>query len=109
MARAILQWTEAKDDEGAIERRYTQITQEWPLEDSSKFANTEVVIHMLREACNCLHQGTHLAEKASGGKAAGDRVQELTGTVSAAIEQIRPLNGQLAEISKRADLISAKV
>ena len=48
-ARAILQqWTETKDDEGTVERRYTQIAQVWPLEDGSKLANIEEVIHTLR-------------------------------------------------------------
>ena len=54
-----------------------------------------------------LHHGMHLTQKAIGGKANGDRVQELTGMMSAVIE--RQLNGQLMEFSKRAELMSAKV
>ena len=46
--------------------------------------------------------------KAIGGKADEDRIQKLTGTMSSVIDQIRQFNGQLTEISKRADLMSAK-
>ena len=42
VAQAILlEWTEAEDDEGTLEKRCTQIAQEWPLEDNSKFENTQ--------------------------------------------------------------------
>ena len=61
VAKAILQqWTEVKDDEGTIARRYTQIAQTWPLEDGSKFEDIEAVIRTLREARGYLHQGMHL-------------------------------------------------
>ena len=58
MTQAILQeWTEAKDDEGTIERKYTQVAQEWLLENSSNFEDIEAAIHMLREACNICIKG----------------------------------------------------
>ena len=76
MARAILQQrTEAKDEEGTVEGRYTQVAQIWPLKDGSKFENFEAAIHTLREACSYLHQGMHLLEKAIGGKADGDSLE----------------------------------
>ena len=107
VAKAMLQQRRAvQDDVGAAERTHPPIAQTWPLEDGSKFDDTKAAIWTLREACNCLHQRAHLMEKAAGGKADSDRVQELTGTMSLVIDQIRQLHGQLMEVSKRADLMS---
>ena len=87
MARVILQQcTEAKHEEGTVGRKYTQIAQICPLEDGSKFENIKAALQTLREAGNYLHQKMHFMGKTIGGKADGDRVQELTGTMSPVID-----------------------
>ena len=80
-----------------------------PVGRQQKFENIEAAIHALKETCNYLHRGMRQLERVIGGKANGNRVQELTGTMAALIDQIRQPNGQLAEISKRADVMSSNV
>ena len=83
------EWKEVKDEEGTIARIYTHIAQKWPLEDGSKLDDVEAAILTLRHACNLWHQGTHLMEEATESKADGRQIHDVTGTMSAVIDQNR--------------------
>ena len=56
--QAILQqWQEVKTEQGTVERTYTQCAQSWPLASHVKLEGIESAIHILRQACDYLHEG----------------------------------------------------
>ena len=56
--QAILQqWQEVKTEQGTVERTYTQCAQTWPLASHVKLEGMESAIHILRQACDYLHEG----------------------------------------------------
>ena len=56
--QAILQqWQEVKTEQGTVERTYTQCAQTWPLASHVKLESMESAIHILRQACDYLHEG----------------------------------------------------
>ena len=56
--QAILQqWQEVKTEHGTVERTYTQCAQSWPLASHVKLEGMESAIHILRQACDYLHEG----------------------------------------------------
>ena len=56
--QAILQqWQEVKTEHGTVERTYTQCAQTWPLASHVKLESMESAIHILRQACDYLHEG----------------------------------------------------
>ena len=100
LAREILQtWTENQTEDGSIERRCTQVARTWPLEDNVDlgFDNIEAAIQVLRQACDCLHQGMRHVGSVVEKKADAERVQNMANAICEVVDQVKRIHEQLLE------------
>ena len=91
--QAILQqWQEVKTEQGTVERTYTQCAQTWPLASHVKLESMESAIHILRQACDYLHEGMMKLGSLTEQKCDAGMVHQV---VSESMFQCRLLNRSL--------------
>ena len=110
VARSILQqWAEVKGEDGVVERVFTQVAQTWALADNVKFENIEAAIQMLWQACDYLYQGLKHVGSMVEQKVDAEKMQKVVSALGEIVEQIKRMQEQMVESSKRTDAMSARI
>ena len=105
--QAILQqWQEVKTEQGTVERTYTQCAQSWPLASHVKLEGIESAIHILRQACDYLHEGMVKLSSVTDQKCDTGKVQRVTAGLMATLRHL--LAGCFGG-SQRTDVVTSRV
>ena len=105
--QAILQqWQEVKTEKGTIERTYTQCAQTWPLASHVKLESMESAIHILRQACDYLHEGMMMLGSLTEQKCDAGMVHQV---VSELMTNLQQLQSECAEGSRKVEQVISRV
>ena len=105
--QAILQqWQEVKTEQGTVERTYTQCAQSWPLASHVKLEGMESAIHILRQACDYLHDGMMKLSSVTDQKCDTEKVRQATAELMTMLQQLQT---RCIEDSRRTDTIASRV
>ena len=105
--QAILQqWQEVKTEQGTVERTYTQCAQSWPLASHVKLEGIESAIHILRQACDYLHEGMVKLSSVTDQKCDTGKVQQVTAELMATLQQLQT---RCMEGSQRTEAVTSRV
>ena len=98
--QAILQqWQEVKTEHGTVARTFTQCAQPRPLASHAKLEGMESAIHILRQACDYLHEVTDQ-------KCDTEKVQQAVAEVMVTLQRCQAACG---EGSRRAETVASRV
>ena len=105
--QAILQqWQEVKTEHGTVARTFTQCAQAWPLASNVKLDGMESAIHILRQACNYLHEGMTRLSSITDQKCDTEKVQQAIAEVMVTLQQLQAMCG---EGLRRSETIASRV
>ena len=105
--QAILQqWQGVKTEQGTVERTYTQCAQTWPLASHVKLEGMESAIHILRKACEYLHEGMVKMSSIADQKCDTGKVQQAIAELMVTIQN---LHTQHHEGSRRAETLESRM
>ena len=105
--QAILQqWQEVKTEQGTVERTYTQCAQTWPLASHVKLESMESAIHILRQACDYLHEGMTKLGSLTEQKCDAGMVHQV---VSELLTNLHQLQSDCAEGSRKTEQVMARI
>ena len=105
--QAILQqWQEVKTEQGTVERTYTQCAQTWPLASHVKLEGIESAIHILRQACDYLHEGMMKLGSVTDQKCDTAGVHQVVAELMSTLQQ---LQARCTEGSQKADLATSRM
>ena len=105
--QAILQqWQEVKTEHGTVERTYTHCAQTWPLASHVKLESMESAIHILRQACDYLHEGMTKLGSLTEQKCDAGMVHQV---VSELMTNLQQLQSECAEGSRKVEQVMSRV
>ena len=105
--QAILQqWQEVKTEQGTVERTYTQCAQKWPLASHVKLEGMESAIHILRQACDYLHEGMVKLGSITDQKCDTGMVHQVVAELMATLQQLQT---RCTEGSQKTDQVTSRV
>ena len=105
--QAILQqWQEVKTEHGTVERTYTQCAQAWPLANHVKLEGMESAIHILRQACDYLHEGMMKLGSLTDQKCDTGMVHQVMSELMTTLQQ---LQSECADGSRKIEQVTARV
>ena len=105
--QAILQqWQEVKTEHDTVERTYTQCAQSWPLASHVKLEGIESAIHILRQACDYLHEGMVKLGSLTDRKCDTGRVHQVVAELMSTLQQLQT---RCMEGSQKADLVTSRM
>ena len=92
--QAILQQRqEVKTEHGTVARTFAQCAQAWPLANNVKLDGMESAIHILRQACDYLHEGMTRLSSIADQKCDTEKVQQAIGEVMVTLQQLQTMCG----------------
>ena len=91
---------------GAVARTYTQCAQAWPLASNVKLDGMESAIHILRQACDYLHEGMTRLSSITDQKCDTENVQQAIAEVMVTLQQLQAMCG---EGSRRSETIASRM
>ena len=104
--QAILQqWQEVKTEHGT-ERTFAQCAQVWPLANNVKLEGMESAIHILRKACEYLHEGMVKLSSITDQKCDTEKVQQA---VAELLVTLQRLQTQQHEGSRQSEVLSSRI
>ena len=105
--QAILQqWQEVKTEQGTVERTCTQCAQKWPLASHVKLEGMESAIHILRQACDYLHEGMMKLRSMTDQKCDTGKVHQVVAELMATLQQLQT---RCTEGSQRIDQVTSRM
>ena len=105
--QAILQqWQEVKTEHGTVERAYTQCAQTWPLANRVKLEGMESAIHILRQACDYLHEGLVKLGSLTDQKCDTGMVHQVISELMTTLQQLQT---SCAEGSHKVEQVTLRV
>ena len=105
--QAILQqWQEVKTEQGTAERTYTQCAQTWPLASHVKLEGMESAIHILRQACDYLHEGMIRLGSLTDQKRDAGMVHQV---ISELMTNLHQLQSDCTERSRKVEQVMSRV
>ena len=105
--QAILQqWQEVKTEHGTVERTYTQCAQTWPLANHVKLEGMESAIHILRQACDYLHEGMIRLGSLTDQKCDTGMVHQVMSELMTTLQQ---LQSECADGSRKIEQETARI
>ena len=105
--QAILQqWQEVKTEHGTVERTFTQCAQAWPLANHVKLEGLESAIHILRQACDYLHDGMVKLSSITDQKCDTEKVQQAIAELMVTLQRLQT---QCNEGSRRSEVLASRV
>ena len=105
--QAILQqWQEVKTEHGTVERTFTQCAQTWPLASHVKLEGMESAIHILRQACEYLHEGMVKLSSITDQKSDTEKVQQAIAELMVTLQN---LHTQHHEGSRRSEVLASRI
>ena len=105
--QAILQqWQEVKTEQGTVERTYTQCAQTWPLANHVKLEGMESAIHILRQACDYLHEGMVKLGSLTDQKCDTGMVHQVISELMTTLQQLQT---SCAEGSHKVEQVTLRV
>ena len=105
--QAILQqWQEVKTEQGTVERTYTQCAQTWPLASHVKLEGMESAIHILRQACDYLHEGMVKLGSMTDQKCDTGMVHQVVSELMTTLQQLQT---RCAEGSHKIEQVTSRV
>ena len=105
--QAILQqWSEVRDEQGTVERTYTQCAQSWPLASHVELEGIESAIGILRQACDYLHDGMVRLSSVTDQKCDTGKVQQVTAELMAMLQEVQT---RCTEGSQRTETVASRV
>ena len=105
--QAILrQWQEVKTEQGTVERTYTQCAQTWPLAGHVKLEGMESAIHILRQACDYLHEGMVKLGSMTDQKCDSGMVHQVVSEVMTTLQQLQARCAEGSAEDRSGDLSS---
>ena len=105
--QAILQqWQEVKTEQGTVERTYTQCAQTWPLASHVKLEGMESAIHILRQACDYLHEGMVRLGSMTDQKCDTGMVHQVVSELMTTLQQLQT---RCAEGSQKIEQVTSRV
>ena len=105
--QAILQqWQEVKTEHGTVERTYTQCAQQWPLASHVKLESMESAIHILRQACEYLHEGMVRLGSLTEQKCDTGMVHQVVSDVMTNLQQFQ---SECTEGSRKVEQVTSRV
>ena len=87
-------------------RTVTQYAQAWPLASNVKLEGMESAIHILRQACDFLHDGMTRLSSITDQKCDAEKVQQAIAEVTVTLQQLQAMRG---EGSRRSETIAPRV
>ena len=105
--QAILQqWQEVKTEQGTVERTFTQWAQAWPLANHVKLEGMESAIHILKQACDYLHEGMVKLSSITDQKCDTEKVRQAIAELMVTLQQLQT---QSNEGSRRSEVLASRV
>ena len=105
--QAILQqWQEVKTEHGTVERTFTQCARAWPLASHVKLEGMESAIHILRQACDYLHEGKVKLGSITDQKCDTEKVQQAIAELMVTIQNLQT---QGNEGSRRTGALASRI
>ena len=89
-----------------MERTYTQCAQTWPLASHVKLEGIESAIHILRQACDYLHEGMMKLGSVTDQKCDAGRVHQVVAELMSTLQQLQV---RCAGGSQKADLVTSRM